>query len=175
MSQTLDQQKHEESEVPVEDLFLRRWSPQAFSDTLIDSDTLKAIFSAAQWAASSFHDQLWRFVVGRKCDSVWQRILEFLAPPNQSWVKAAPVLFPSFAQMAFSQNDATNRVSQHDVVEDSAQISLEAAILGLHTHGMVSFDSDRLATSLGVPNDLEAIACWALGCRGDPETHNEQQ
>ena len=91
MSQNLDQQKHGESEVPIEDLFLRRWSPRAFSETLINSDTLKAIFSAGQWAASSFNEQPWRFVVGRKGDPVWQRIFESLAPPNQSWTKSAPV------------------------------------------------------------------------------------
>jgi len=28
---------------------------------------------------------------------------------------------------------------------------------------------------LGVPEDFEAVACWALGYRGDPEMLNEQQ
>jgi nitroreductase len=93
MSQNLDQEKHGKSEVPVEDLFLRRWSPRAFAETPIDTDTLKAIFSAG----------------------------------------------------------------------------------GLHTHGMACFDPEKLARSFGVPNDFEAVACWALGYRGDPELLNEQQ
>ena len=175
MSQNLDQQKHGKSEVPVEDLFLRRWSPRAFSETLIDNDTLKAIFSAAQWAASSFNEQPWRFVLGRKGDPVWERIFESLVPANQSWTKSAPVLFASFAKKTFSQNAAANRVAQHDVGAASAQISLQATIQGLHTHGMAGFDPDKLATSFGVPNDFEAVACWALGYRGDPETLNELQ
>jgi len=175
MNQNLDQVKHGQSEVPVEDLFLRRWSPRAFVETSIDTDTLKTIFSAGQWAASSFNEQPWRFVIGRKGDSVWERIFGSLAPPNQSWTKSAPVLFASFAKKTFSQNAAANRVAQHDVGAASAQISLQATILGLHTHGMAGFDPEKLSKSLGVPEDFEAVACWALGYRGDPETLNEQQ
>jgi hypothetical protein len=33
MSQNLDQEKQGGSELPVEDLFLRRWSPRAFAET----------------------------------------------------------------------------------------------------------------------------------------------
>jgi nitroreductase len=137
MSQNLDEVKHGKSEVPLEDLFLRRWSPRAFAETPLDTDTLKAIFSARQWAPSSFNEQPWRFVVGRKGDSVWQRIFESMVPANQSWTKAAPVLFASFAKKTFSQNGAANRVAQHDVGAASAQISLKATIRGLHTHGHV--------------------------------------
>jgi nitroreductase len=175
MVQNLDQQKQGKSEVPIEDLFLRRWSPRAFTETPIDSETLKAIFSAGQWAASSFNEQPWRFVVGRKGEPAWQRIFESLVPANQSWTKSAPVLFASFAKKTFTENGAVNRLAQHDVGAASAQISLKATIRGLHTHGMAGFDREKLAASCGVSNDFEAVACWALGYRGDPETLNEQQ
>jgi nitroreductase len=175
MRRSLDQEKRGKSEVPVQDLFLRRWSPRAFAESPIDIDTLKAIFSAGQWAASSFNEQPWRFVVGRRGDQVWHRIFESLVPANQSWAKSAPVLFASFAKKTFSQNGVTNRVAQHDVGAASAQISLEATSRGLHTHGMAGFDPEKLVLTMGVPNDFEAVACWALGYRGDPETLNEQQ
>lgn len=174
MNQNLDQEKHGKAEVPVEDLFLRRWSPRAFAETPIDFDTLRAIFSAGQWAASCFNEQPWRFVMGHKGDPVWQRIFESLAPANQSWTKFAPVLFASFAKKTFSQTGAANRVAQHDVGAASAQISLAATTLGLHTHGMVGFDPEKLVISFGVPIDFEAVACWALGYRGDPEMLNER-
>jgi nitroreductase len=174
VEQNLDQEKRGKSEVPVEDLFLRRWSPRAFAENPIDIETLKAIFSAGQWAASSFNEQPWRFVVGRKGDQVWQRILESLVPTNQSWAKSAPVLFASFAKKTFSLNGVANRVAQHDVGAASAQISLEATTRGLHTHGMAGFDLEKLAMSFGVPSDFEAVACWALGYRGDPEMLNAQ-
>jgi nitroreductase len=175
MSKNLGQEKHGTSDVPVGDLFLRRWSPRAFAGTTIDIGTLKAIFSAGQWAASSFNEQPWRFVVGFKGDPVWQRIFESLTPANQSWTKSVPVLFASFAKKTFSQNGAANRVAQHDVGAASAQISLEATTRGLYTHGMAGFDLGMLAMSFDVPKDFEAVACWALGYRGDPEMLNEQQ
>jgi nitroreductase len=175
MSQNLDQEKLGKSEAPVDDLFLRRWSPRAFAETPVDIDTLKAIFSAGQWAASSYNEQPWRFVVGRLGDPVWLRIFESLTSANQSWTKSAPVLFASFAKKTFSQNGAANRVAQHDVGAASAQISLEATSHGLYTHGMAGFDREKLAMFFDVPKDFEAVACWALGYRGDPETLDEQQ
>jgi nitroreductase len=175
MNPDLDRLKHGQPEVPVEDLLLRRWSPRAFAETPIDAGTLKALFSAAQWAASSFNEQPWRFVVGRKGDSVWQRIFECLAPGNQSWAKFAPVLFASFAKKTSGQNGGRNRVAQHDVGAASAQIALEATSRGLHTHGMAGFDVEKLALSFSVPDDFEPVACWALGYRGDPAMLNQQQ
>jgi len=175
MSLDLEQLKHGKSEVPVEDLFLRRWSPRAFLETPVDTDTLKAIFSAGQWAPSSNNEQPWRFLLGRKGDSVWQRIFDSLAPRNQAWTKAAPVLYASFAKKTFSQNGAANRAYQHDVGAASAQMSLEATARGLHTHGMGGFDPRKLALSCNVPNDFEPMVCWALGYLGDPETLDEQQ
>jgi nitroreductase len=174
MKENLDHVKHGKAEVPVEDLFLRRWSPRAFADTPVGTATLKAIFSAGQWAASSSNEQPWRFVVGRKGDPVWQRIFDSLVPGNQSWAKSAPVLYASFAKKTFTQNGAPNRVAMHDVGAASAQISLAATILGLHTHGMGGFDPAKLVASLHVPDDFEAVACWALGYLGDPEMLNEQ-
>jgi nitroreductase len=171
----LDRVKYGNPEAPVEDLFLRRWSPRAFAGTPIDVGTLKAIFSAGQWAASSFNEQPWRFVVGHKGDSVWQRIFESLVPGNQSWTKSAPVLFASFAKKTSSQNGGLNRVAQHDVGAASAQIALEATSLGLHTHGMAGFDPAKLALSFAAPDDFEPVACWAMGYRGDPAMLNERQ
>jgi hypothetical protein len=85
------------------------------------------------------------------------------------------VLFASFAKKTFGPNNAANRVAQHDVGAASAQISLEATTRGLHTHGMAGFDPEKLIISFGVPSEFEAVACWALGYRGDPEVLNEQQ
>lgn len=114
-------------------------------------------------------------MVGRKGDGEWQRIFECLAPRNQSWAGSAAVPFASFAKKATGNNGTANRVTQSDAGATSAQIALEATVLGLYTHGMAGFDLEKLITSIGVPNDFEAVACWALGYRGDPVTLIEQQ
>jgi nitroreductase len=175
MSSDLDREKHGKTEYPVEGLLLRRWSPRAFSDQPVDAAHLKTIFSAAQWAASSFNEQPWRFVLGIKGDEVWRRIFESLSESNQSWTKKAPILYASFARMTFSHNGAPNPVAQHDVGAASAQIALQASALGLYVHGMAGFDAEKLKASFMVPIDFEPVACWAMGYRGDPETLSEKQ
>jgi nitroreductase len=169
-SNSLEQSKHATADSPVNDLILRRWSPRAYADKPVSEADLKTIFEAAAWAASSYNEQPWRFVVGRKGDETWNKIFGALMPMNQSWAKAAPVLYASFAKKTFSHNGSPNGVAAHDVGAASANASLQATELGLHTHGMAGFDRDALRAAVGVPEDFDPVACWALGYLGDPES-----
>ena len=165
----LEEKKHASADAPVEDIILRRWSPRAFAERPVSDADLKSIFTAASWAASSYNEQPWRFLVGRKGDETWQKIFDALTPANQSWTKFAPVLYATFAKKTFSHNGSPNRVAVHDVGAASATLSLQATALGLHTHGMAGFDPEKLRAAFGVPNDFEPVACWALGYLGDPD------
>jgi nitroreductase len=167
-STSLDKLKHAVSEQPVADLILKRWSPRAFADKPVSDADLKTIFTAAAWAASSFNEQPWRFVIGRMGDQTWTKIFDALMPPNKLWAKTVPVLVATFAKKTFSHNNTPNGVAQHDVGAASANFSLQATALGLHTHGMAGFDKPALHTALAVPADFDPIACWALGYLGDP-------
>src|SRR6266567_1358388 len=167
--QNLDTVKRGTTDIPVEEIFLRRWSPRAFAKQAVADRDLQAVFSAGGWAASCFNEQPWRFLVGRRGDSVWKRILEALVASNQAWASAAPVLYASFAKRTFTLNNQPNRVAQHDVGAASAQIALQATALGLYVHGMVGFDSEKLRSAFQVPDDFEPVACWALGYRGEPD------
>jgi nitroreductase len=162
--------KHGVADAPVEQLLLRRWSPRAFADRKISDSDLKTVFTAAGWAASSFNEQPWRFVLGRKGDETWTKIFNALMPMNQLWAKSAPVLFATFAKKTFSHNKSPNSVAQHDVGAASANLALQATVLGLHAHGMAGFDKAALHASLGVPDDFDPVACWAIGYLGDPES-----
>ncbi|MDH5642223.1 MAG: nitroreductase family protein, partial [Nitrospira sp.] len=53
---------------PVNELISRRWSPKAFSNREIADSQLRSLFEAARWAASSFNEQPWAFVIARKQD-----------------------------------------------------------------------------------------------------------
>lgn len=165
----LDQTKHATTSIPVEDLLLRRWSPRSFADRPVTEEQLRSIFEAASWAASSYNEQPWRFLVGRKGDETWQKIFDCLLPLNQAWAKSAPVLYATWMKTTFTHNGHPNGVAMHDVGAASANASLEATALGLHTHGMAGFDKDRLREAFGVPDGFEPVACWALGYLGDPE------
>ncbi len=165
----LEQKKHAETGVGIEDLIARRWSPRAFADKAVSEEDLKTLFTAASWAASSYNEQPWRFLVGRKGDETWGKIFGALVPMNQRWVEGVPVLFAAVAKKTFSRNGSANRVAMHDVGAACATLSLQATALGLHTHGMGGFDPQKLVEAFGIPEDYEPVSCWALGYLGDPD------
>ena len=51
---------------PVHELISTRWSPYSFSRRLIPREDLLSIFEAARWAASSFNEQPWRYLVASR-------------------------------------------------------------------------------------------------------------
>ncbi len=167
-SDSLDQIKLATPTAIVEPLLLRRWSPRAFSDQAVSDDDLRTLFTAATWAASSYNEQPWRFVVGRRGDEAYQRVFGCLTEANRGWARSAPVLFASFAKRTFTHNDQPNAVAPHDTGAASANLAIQATALGLYVHGMAGYDAPALRTALEVPEDFDPVACWALGHRGDP-------
>lgn len=154
----------------VEPLILRRWSPRAFADRAVSPQNLKALFEAARWAASSYNEQPWRFVVGRRGDEAYQKIFDSLVEFNQGWAKSAPVLLASFASKNFSHNSTPNRHALHDTGAATATLAIEATALGLHAHSMAGFDAEKLRSAFHVPADFEAGAVTAVGYLGDPNS-----
>ena len=164
----LDALKHGPAETNVESLLLRRWSPRAFAQRLVSEADLSTIFNAGLWAASSYNEQPWRFIVGRKGTPTWDKIWRVLVPGNQVWANSAPVLYATFAKQTLTQTGESNPVAAHDVGAASANLALQATALGLHAHGMAGFDREALRSAFKVPDDFESVACWALGYLGDP-------
>jgi nitroreductase len=153
-----------------------RWSPRAFSDREVSDEDLKTIFEAGRWAASSFNEQPWRFLVARKSDgAAYEKLLHLLMPFNQAWAKSAPVLFIMVAKRTFSHNGTPNLYGVHDAGQALAHIFLQATALGLHAHGMAGYDRDRARTELGIPDDYDFGAAVALGYLGSPDQLSEQQ
>lgn len=166
----LEKTKQAVTDLPVESLILRRWSPRAFENKAVSDADLATLFTAASWAASSYNEQPWRFLLGRQGDPTWTKIFGSLVPLNQAWAKAAPVLYVAVAKKTFSHNGSPNRVAFHDVGAACATLSLQATALGLHTHGMGGFDPQALRDSFSIPDDFDPISCWALGYLGDSTT-----
>lgn len=152
----------------VEPLILRRWSPRAFSDRSIHPEDLKKVFLAASWAPSCFNEQPWRFIVGHKGDTTFDRIVGALVGFNKQWAAAAPVLFLTVAKKTFSRNGSPSEFHIHDTGLASALLSLQATALGFHTHGMAGFDKSNARAAFSIPEDFDVCAAWAVGYLGDP-------
>ncbi len=148
----------------VHELIQNRWSPRAFSEQSVSREDLAALFDAARWAASSYNEQPWRFIVATKQDpDAYQKLLSLLVPFNQNWAKTAPVLILMVAKKTFTQNGKPNSYALHDAGAALAQLALQATAMGLHAHGMAGFDHDRARTELQIPDDYDTAAFVALG------------
>jgi nitroreductase len=159
----------------VHPLIRSRWSPRSFSSREVSAEDLRTLFEAARWAASSYNEQPWRFLVATKSHpAAYQKILGLLVEFNQQWASTAPVLVITAAKRTFTHSDAPNRHAMHDAGAALAQLMLQATALGLHAHGMAGFDHERARQVLGIPDDYEVGAAVAIGYLDGPEKLPEQ-
>ena len=153
----------------------QRWSARAFADREVSPADLKTVFEAARWDASSYNEQPWRFLVGRRGSETHKKIFSTLIEFNQSWAAAAPVLILGVASAKFAHNGADNRVALYDLGAATSYLTLQAAALGLTTHQMAGFDPEAARKAFGIPDDYAIGAVIALGHQGEPSALGNQQ
>jgi nitroreductase len=170
----LEKSKHAPATPGVLEVILQRWSPRAYSDKPVEPEALKEVSEAARWAASSFNEQPWRFLVGHKGDETYRKIFDSLVEFNQGWARSAPVLILSVAKKTFSGKGTPNQFGLHDTGAATAYIALQATALGFHTHSMAGFDHDKARKAFQIPDDFEIGSVTVLGYLGDPETLPEE-
>jgi nitroreductase len=167
--------KTSNTQYPVEDLLRQRWSPLAFSERPVEPEKLCSILEASRWAASSFNEQPWSFIVASKDNQdEFNRLLSCLAEGNQEWAQKAPVLMISVAKLHFERNGVENRHAFHDVGAAAANLAIQATALGLFIHQMAGFDVPKVREVYNIPEGYEPVAAIALGYIGDPQTLSER-
>ena len=171
----INEVKHAPGVDGVLPLFHTRWSPRSFSDREVSSADLAKVFEAARWAASSYNEQPWRFLVGTCGSEAYKKIFDSLMPFNQMWAAKAPVLILGVAKTKFSHNDSPNRVALYDLGAAASYLTLQAAALGLSTHQMAGFDPEAARKAFGVPDDYIIGAVIALGYQGEPASLPNEQ
>ena len=152
-----------------------RWSPRSFSDREVSPADLALVFEAARWAASSYNEQPWRFLVGTRNSLTYKKIHSSLGEFNQAWAGVAPVLILGATRTKFTHNDAPNRVALYDLGAAASYLTLQAAALGLATHQMAGFDVDLARKAFEIPEIYELGAVIALGYQGEPAALNHER
>lgn len=164
-------QKSAVTDHPIHELIRNRWSPRAFSDKSVEPGVLASLFEAARWAASSFNDQPWAYLVATKDDSEnFKKMVAVLMEFNANWAKNAPVLAISVARRNFSHDGSPNPVAMHDVGAANAQLTAEATSRGLLVHQMAGFSRDKARQTFGIPESWDPVSAIAIGYPGDPDT-----
>lgn len=156
----------------VSPLFLNRWSPRSFEDRSVSDADLNRVLEAAHWAASSYNDQPWRFIVAKSEEDL-KTFREFLNPFNLAWAEKAPVLL-LIASDTLRENGDPNRAHAFDAGAAWANLALQATILGLSTHAIGGFDREQAQKATNLPESYEAQAVIAIGYRGDKEALDER-
>ena len=155
----------------IQDVLASRYSPYGFADRSVSHADLASVFEAARWAASSFNEQPWSFVVALREDpEEFELLLSCLVEGNQSWAKRAPVLALGTFRQKFSHNDRPNRVALHDLGLASATLTVEAEARGLCVHQMAGILPDRAREVYGIPAHVEAATALAIGYAADPDS-----
>ena len=94
---------------PILDVIADRWSPYGFDQQPVPAEDLRSVFEAARWAASSFNEQPWRYIVASRDDAgEFERLLSCLVEPNQAWAKTVQVLALGVAKLATLRRGVTH-------------------------------------------------------------------
>jgi nitroreductase len=168
-------EKPAKTQYPIHELLRRRWSPRAFSNRMVEPDSLRSLLEATRWAPSSYNEQPWSFLVATKQDPAEHaRLLSCLVEGNIQWAQHAPVLMVSVARLAFEENGKPNRHAFHDVGQAVANLIVQATALGLVVHQMAGIHPEKIRELYRLPEGYEPVAGIALGYPGDPETLPER-
>ena len=130
---------------------------------------LRSLFEAARWAASSYNEQPWNYLVAtRENSQEFGRLLGCLVEANQAWAKAAPVLVLGVVSLRFAKNNQDNRAAVHDLGLAAGNLVAEATARGLSVHQMIGILPDKAREVYQIPEHFEAWTAMAIGYKADP-------
>ncbi|TNC22897.1 nitroreductase family protein [Amycolatopsis alkalitolerans] len=166
--------KPADSSAPLADLIAQRWSPRALDDTAeITWDQLRALLEAARWAPSFGNTQPARYLVGRRGDDTFDRILGTLTPRNQSWAHRAGALL--VAIMVTRNEKGEIPYAEYGLGLAGQNLVLQAVADGLVAHQMAGFDADAVRREFAVPEEATPRVAIAVGTQGTPEVLGEER
>jgi nitroreductase len=166
--ETLPFRKPAETHHPIHELLSERWSPRSFADKPVESETLHSLFEAARWAASAGNQQPWRFLFATKENAEdYARFTSLLWEFNAAWTQSAPVLVLAVAQLY--TRPGSEYYSYYDTGMATANLLTQAVALGLVTHPMAGFDTNKAKAELNIPEGNNPLVMIALGYPGAPD------
>jgi nitroreductase len=168
----MDKSPH--TSLPINPLAAARWSPRAFLDKPVEPEKLTALFEAARWSPSGGNEQPWRFIVGIRPDSTWEKIFSVLDEGNRDWNGPVPVLMLAVANTISNWDGNESPYFGYDTGQAVAHLSIEASQQGLYVHQMGGFSAEKARTLFEIPDTFKPMTAIAVGYLGDPERLNQK-
>ena len=161
------------SAVPIDPVFLRRWSPRAMSGVPLSAETMQTLFEAARWAPSASNKQPWRFVYGLLGTPHFTPLFDLLAEGNREWCVRAGALVVVWSNTV----DEKGRPMETASLTTGAALMgllLQATMLGLVAHPMGGFDQEKAKATIALPEHGRIECMLALGHPGRLEDLSEK-
>ena len=159
------------ADYPIHELMKRRWSPRAFAPHPLPRAQILTLLDAARWAASSFNQQPWHFLIAtREDEERFAQMLDCLVPGNRAWACNASLLILTVAKRTFDHNGRPNLHAVHDIGLAACQLVLQATALGLATHQMAGIETEKIRARYRVPEGFDPATAIAVGYSGDPDS-----
>ena len=149
---------------PIHPLLAERWSPYAFTTDGVAAQDLRALFEAVRWAASSYNEQPWRYIVAcREEPAAFEKALSCLVTFNQGWARHAPVLALGLVWEGRAGGGSPNPAAGHDLGLASASLTVEATHRGLAVHQMSGIIPERVRKAYALPDEVRPLTALAIG------------
>jgi nitroreductase len=152
----------------VDPLFYQRWSPRAFQQKPVSDADLQQVIEAARWSPSCYNEQPWLFITSTAQSH--ERFVNLLVEQNQIWARNAPVLGFIVAGKQFAKNGNDNFHALFDSGSAWMAMTLQARMLGLHTHGMGGINYAGVYREFDLdPEKVTVICGFAMGYADVPD------
>ncbi len=153
------------SEFPILDVLKERWSPRAYDTRPVDDDKLWSLLEAARWSPSGGNSQPWSFLVTRKGDVAFDKLVATLSGNNQKWAGNAPLLIVSVGKNTRADG-SPNPYASYDVGQAVAHMSIQAESAGLRVHQMAGFNAQQVRELFQIPEGYDPLTVSAIGYAG---------
>ncbi|HEY5523070.1 MAG TPA: nitroreductase family protein [Desulfuromonadaceae bacterium] len=153
------------TDLPIDRIFLDRWSTRAMSGEEIPHEELMTLFEAARWAPSSGNNQPWRILYARRSSEHWPLFYGLLTDSNKTWCASAAVLVLFVSCAAFPSGKLC-RTHSYDSGAAWMSLALQGSMKGYVVHGMEGFDYERARSQLNIPDGFTVEAMAAIGLPG---------
>ncbi len=153
------------SEFPILDVLKERWSPRAYDSKLVENEKVWSLLEAARWSPSGGNSQPWSFIITRKGDAAFDKLVETLSGNNKKWAVNAPLLVVSVAKLTRADG-SPNPYAYYDVGQAVAHMSIQAESAGLRVHQMAGFDSQQARAVFEIPTGYDPVTVVAIGYFG---------
>lgn len=161
--------------VPIAPLLAERWSPRGFDPNhTLGDEQIASIVESARWAPSMNNTQPWRFILGRRGTSTFERIEAALMPFNKGWTARASALV-AFCNLTETDDGKALPFADYDLGQASAYLTMQAEKIGLNVRQMGGLDAAALAASFELPTTIVPRSVAAIGVYShDPDEIDEK-